>query len=89
MAPWDRSNLVAAQVRQNYLDEITGTTGSVFLGLTIGCAQCHDHKYDPIPTRDFYRFQAFFSAVQVDRDVEVPYKDKAFAAAGAEEDRGI
>jgi mono/diheme cytochrome c family protein len=80
VAPWDRSNLVADEVRQNYLNEITDATGSVFLGLTIGCAQCHDHKYDPIPARDFYRFQAFFSAVQVATELEVPYKDKNFAA---------
>ncbi|MGE3818159.1 MAG: PSD1 and planctomycete cytochrome C domain-containing protein [Isosphaeraceae bacterium] len=80
LAPWDRSNLVADLVRQNYLNEITATTSSVFLGLTVGCAQCHDHKYDPIPTRDFYRLQAFFSAVQVVSDVEVPYKDKTLAS---------
>ena len=79
LAPWDRSNLVAADVRQNYLNEITTATGSIFLGLTIGCARCHDHKYDPIPTRDFYRLQAFFNAIRVE-DVDVPYRDKAFAA---------
>jgi mono/diheme cytochrome c family protein len=78
LAPWDRSNLVADEVRQNYLNEVTTATGSVFLGLTIGCARCHDHKYDPIPTKDFYRMQAFFNAVKVE-DVEVPYKDRAFA----------
>jgi mono/diheme cytochrome c family protein len=78
LAPWDRSNLVADEVRQNYLNEVTTATGSVFLGLTIGCARCHDHKYDPIPTKDFYRMQAFFNAVKVE-DVEVPYKDPAFA----------
>jgi len=53
LAPWDRSNLVADEVRQNYLAEITATTGSVFLGLSVGCARCHDHKYDPIPQRDY------------------------------------
>jgi mono/diheme cytochrome c family protein len=78
LAPWDRSNLVADEVRQNYLNEVTTATGSVFLGLTIGCARCHDHKYDPIPTKDFYRMQAFFNAVRVE-DVDVPYKDRAFA----------
>ncbi|MBI2690003.1 MAG: DUF1553 domain-containing protein [Acidobacteria bacterium] len=75
LAPWDRSNLVADEVRQNYLSEITSTTASVFLGLTLGCARCHDHKYDPIPQKDFYRFQAFFNAIQVE-NVEVPYKDE-------------
>jgi hypothetical protein len=79
VAPWDRSNLVADEVRQNYLNEITATTASVFLGLTLGCARCHDHKYDPIPTKDFYRFQAFFNAIQVE-NVEVPYKDPVFAS---------
>ncbi|HUQ90256.1 MAG TPA: DUF1553 domain-containing protein [Bryobacteraceae bacterium] len=77
VAPWDRSNLVADEVRQNYLSEIATTTGSVFLGLSIGCARCHDHKYDPIPQRDYYRFQAFFNTIQVD-NAEVFYKDPEF-----------
>jgi hypothetical protein len=83
LAPWDRSNLVAADVRQNYLSEVTSAVGSVFLGMSIGCARCHDHKYDPIPTKDYYRFQAFFQAVDAGRNVEVPYKDKAFAEKAA------
>ena len=83
LAPWDRSNLVAADVRQNYLAEVTGVVGSVFLGLSVGCARCHDHKYDPIPTRDYYRMQAFFQASEAGRDVAVPYRDKALAAKAA------
>ena len=79
LAPWDRSNLVAADVRQNYLAEATAAVGSVFLGMSIGCARCHNHKYDPIPTRDYYRFQAFFQTVDAGRSVKVPYKNKAFA----------
>jgi mono/diheme cytochrome c family protein len=79
VAPWDRSNLVAEDVRANYLSEVTAVTGSVFLGMSIGCARCHDHKYDPIPQRDYYRFQAFFNATQVENE-SVPYADKAFAA---------
>ena len=79
VAPWDRSNLVAEDVRSNYLSEVTAATSSIFLGLSVGCARCHDHKYDPIPQRDYYRFQAFFNAIQVDNET-VPYQDKAFAA---------
>ena len=51
--------------RHELLSEMTSTVSSVFLGLTMGCAQCHDHKYDAIPIDDFYRMQAFFSTVQL------------------------
>ena len=43
------------------LNDITDVTGEVFLGLSIGCARCHDHKFDPILQRDYYRLQAFFT----------------------------
>lgn len=46
--------------RQNVLNELTGTVGSTLLGLQVGCAQCHDHKYDPISQADFYRLRAIF-----------------------------
>ncbi len=47
--------------RYDELDDMTNTTGTAFLGLTIGCARCHDHKYDPIPQKDYYRFVATFT----------------------------
>jgi Protein of unknown function (DUF1549)/Protein of unknown function (DUF1553)/Planctomycete cytochrome C len=43
------------------LNDITDVTGEVFLGLSVGCARCHDHKFDPILQRDYYRLQAFFT----------------------------
>jgi len=46
--------------RHTVLNEMTATVGSVFLGLQLGCAQCHDHKFDPITMADFYRLRAFF-----------------------------
>lgn len=53
--------------RQDALNDLTANVGAVFLGLSIGCAQCHDHKFDPLPQRDFYRLQAFFAGI-VPRD---------------------
>ncbi len=47
--------------RQEILDDITDVTGLAFLGLTMGCAQCHDHKFDDILQADYYRLQAFFT----------------------------
>jgi hypothetical protein len=49
------------------LTDYVDTTGSVFLGLSIGCARCHDHKFDPIPQRDYYRMQAIFVAAEKTR----------------------
>lgn len=50
--------------RNDILVDITNTTAQAFLGLTMECAQCHSHKFDPISIRDYYRFQAFFAQGQ-------------------------
>lgn len=50
--------------RASDLDDMVSTTGAAFLGLTLNCAKCHDHKFDPIPTRDYYRLCAVFAGVQ-------------------------
>jgi len=49
--------------RQDSLDEMIVATSDTFLGLSIGCARCHDHKFDPISQRDYYAMQAFFAGV--------------------------
>jgi hypothetical protein len=53
--------------RVEKLTDYVDTTSTVFLGLTVGCARCHDHKFDPIPQRDFYRMQAIFAPAVNDR----------------------
>ena len=55
------------QRRQEILDNLTETTGLVFVGLTMGCAQCHDHKFDEILQTDYYQLQAFFTPL-IERD---------------------
>ncbi len=62
------------QFRVEAVVDRVNTTGAVFLGLTIGCAQCHDHKYDPISQRDYYRLYAFYN--QTHFDAGDPYAPK-------------
>jgi hypothetical protein len=63
----DESNAAnIRQRRQELLFDITDVTGSVFLGLTYGCAKCHDHKFDPILHKDYYRLQAFFQNTRIE-----------------------
>ncbi len=75
--------------RYDELDDMAATLGTAVLGLTVGCARCHDHKFDPIPTRDYYRLIANFtttvrSEVELDLQPEAYAKEKtAFDAAHA------
>jgi hypothetical protein len=62
--------------RQETLDDMTAVTGQAFLGLTFGCARCHNHKFDPILQKDYYRLQAFFANTSFG-DGPLPIKDPA------------
>ncbi|MEQ9439966.1 MAG: PSD1 and planctomycete cytochrome C domain-containing protein [Cyclobacteriaceae bacterium] len=65
MGPWEHTAMsVAAETRQLFLDDVTNSIGETFLSIPLRCASCHDHKFDPIPTRDYYRIQASFAPVQ-------------------------
>ena len=58
---WDDEPVDADQAYYDGMDDVLSTTGQAFLGLTIGCARCHEHKIDPIPHEDYYRLLAFFN----------------------------
>ncbi len=59
----DEDGIVLEEFRVEYVVDRVETTAGVWLGLTMGCARCHDHKYDPITQADFYRFYAFFNSI--------------------------
>ena len=59
------------QVRFEETVDQTNTMGTVWLGLTLGCAQCHDHKYDPLSQKEYYQFLAFFNQIQ-NREMDAP-----------------
>jgi len=60
---WDDEPADRLQARYDWLDDLVATTGQVWLGLTINCARCHDHKIDPLPQRDYYALLAYFHNV--------------------------
>ena len=69
--------------RHTILNELAGTVGSVFLGLSVGCAQCHDHKIDPISQPDFYRLRAFFDRGDLFKDHPIATPDERTAHEAA------
>ena len=73
-----------AQKRANHLDDMIAATASSFLGLTVHCARCHDHKFDPIQTKDYYRMQAAFAGVwHDDRAWATPQEIDSYERAAA------
>lgn len=87
MGPWEHTGMsVAAVTRQQYLDDVTNAVGETFLAAGMSCCRCHDHKFDPIPTRDYYGLQAVFAPVQfADRDAPfLPAENTAGLEAGRE-----
>ncbi|MFO1000328.1 MAG: DUF1549 domain-containing protein [Planctomycetaceae bacterium] len=70
MGPWELTGMEVAKVaRQRFLDDVVNSVGETFLAHSLQCARCHDHKFDPIPTRDYYSIQAVFATTQL---AEVP-----------------
>jgi hypothetical protein len=75
--PWDQAGNAQANAtqraitREEEMDDLVSVVGQTFLGLTVNCARCHDHKFDPIPIDDYYRVKAVFDGVRHgDRSIE-------------------
>ena len=65
MGPWEQTGMsVFKETRQLWLDSVTDSVGQAFLAHAMQCAKCHDHKFDPVPTRDYYAMMAVFSTTQ-------------------------
>lgn len=66
MGPWELTGMEVARVaRQRFLDDVTNSVGETFLSHSLQCARCHDHKFDPVPTSDYYSIQAVFATTQL------------------------
>ena len=65
MGPWDPAMVKKPQARQIYLDDVVNAVGQTFLSTTMRCLKCHDHKFDPLPTRDYYRMYSVFEPTQL------------------------
>ena len=66
--------------RYDELDDMAATTGTAMLGLTIGCARCHDHKFDPIPVKDYYQFVSIFTST-IRSEIDIPIDSDAHPVA--------
>ncbi len=71
------------RTRYDAMDDMLATTGSAFLGLTVGCARCHDHKFDPIPAKDYYQMLTTFTKT-VRSNVDLPLDPASVKKANAE-----
>jgi hypothetical protein len=88
MGPWEQTGMSVGRVtRQQFLDDVTDALGQVFLAHPLQCCRCHDHKFDPIPTRDYYRLQAVFATTQF-AEPDAPFLPRE-SQAGFEQERRL
>ncbi len=75
MGPWELTGMEVEKIaRQRFLDDVTNSVGETFLAHSLQCARCHDHKFDPVPTHDYYAIQAVFATTQL-AERKAPFLD--------------
>ncbi|MBI3209374.1 MAG: DUF1553 domain-containing protein [Candidatus Solibacter usitatus] len=79
-------NVKSEFTRMEELDDLVSTTGNAFLAVTIGCARCHNHKFDPIPQKDYYQIQSIFFST---KPMEAPLADAADIAKNKAENKAV
>jgi hypothetical protein len=93
LGPWDDEPADPKQDRFDQLDDMVATTSEAFLGLTLGCARCHDHKFEPLTSLDYTRLVAVFAPLQRPREgrteLDLPAGSRAQLEALAARDRRI
>src|SRR4051795_1484093 len=66
---WDRGDADKEKIVSDMVDDQIDTVGKAFLGLTLGCARCHDHKFDPISQEDYYGLAGIFYSTHILKDI--------------------
>ena len=93
LGPWDDEPADPVQDRADQVDDMIRTTSQAFLGVTLGCARCHDHKFDPLTARDYYSLAAVFAPLKRTQsgrsDLDAPAGTRAELAALAQRDQRI
>ena len=75
MGPWELTGMEVAKIaRQRFLDDVVNSVGETFLAHSLQCARFHDHKFDPVPTQDYYSIQAVFATTQI-AERDTPFLD--------------
>jgi hypothetical protein len=93
LGPWDDEPADSLQDRADQVDDMIRTTSQAFLGVTLGCARCHDHKFDPLTARDYYSLAAVFAPLKRTQsgrsDLDAPVGTRVELTALAERDQRI
>ncbi|MBI5801759.1 MAG: DUF1549 domain-containing protein [Verrucomicrobia bacterium] len=93
LGPWDDEPADSLQDRADQVDDMIRTTSQAFLGVTLGCARCHDHKFDPLTARDYYSLAAIFAPLKRTQsgrsDLDAPAGTRVELKALAERDQRI